>query len=533
MHQQAAPPAVRGRPVPAVGHRLLSRVSTDELAIGLVFALWSLVPFLVLFVGSSGVFNGSDGLQVGDHMQYLGFIRDAGEHVLFSNRMDVVPDPHLFLHPVDAISGLLWRLGASIQLAFLIWKPVAVAAVLVGFVAYVRRLLAPGRAAMAAALVLALFYFAPAGALAEWLGAGPGFKFGTLVVSLEQYVAGYTWGGFPGAIAVGCVPLYLLAAERLLDPTRRAPGRSARWYALAAGAAGLLAGWLHPWQGITLLVISAGLVAWGRFDRRYLALALPAAMTAAPLLYFWILKHTDSSWAYVSLPNNFTHLAWWLVVGLVPGLLALLGYPGRNLDLQERMLRLWPAAAVVVYFGLHSSWFYHAFIGVSLPLGILVVKGWHRLHLPRAVAVAAIAAVTIPGAVYNVIELRDARADHFFRGDERRALTYLDDAARPGVVLAPREPLGQAVPGFAGRNTYVGHYTWTPDYVNREKRATALFDGRMKRPEAYQLIRESRAVFLASDCRGRADLTPLLRPLLAHVQRIGCATVYELKGSPR
>ncbi len=495
-----------------------------------MFALWSVVSFVVLFAGSDpGVFNGSDGLQVGDHMQYMGFIRDAGEHVLFSNRMDVVHDPHLFLHPVDAISGVLWKLGMSIQLAFVIWKPFMVAIVLVAFVAYVRRLLAPNRAAMAAALVLALFYFAPAGALADWLGAGPGFKFGTLVVSLEQYVAGYTWGGFPGAIAVACIPLYLLAAERLLDPARRAEGRSARWYALAAGSAGLFAAWLHPWQGITLILISAGLVVWDRFERRYLALALPLAMTAAPLAYFWILKHTDSSWAYVSLPNNFTHLAWWFVIGMAPGALALLGFPGRNLDLQERMLRLWPAATVVVYFGLHSSWFYHAFIGVSLPLAILVVRGWHRLRLPRPVAVAAIALVTIPGAVYNVVELRKAREDHFFQTDERRALTYLDDAARPGPVLAPRTPLGQAVPGFAGRNTYVGHYTWTPDYVNREKRANALFDGRMKRPEAYQLIRESHAVFLVSDCRGRADLGPLLRPLLLRTRHIGCATVYELR----
>ena len=35
------------------------------------------------------------------------------------------------------------------------------------------------------------------------------------------------------------------------------------------------------------------------------------------------------------------------------------------------------------------------------------------------------------------------------------------------------------------------------------------------------------------DCRpGLADLEPELRPLLARVQRFGCATVYELRFRP-
>ena len=41
-----------------------------------------------------------------------------------------------------AISGLLWRLGLSIQLAYLVWAPVALLVLFLGSAAYVRRFLA-------------------------------------------------------------------------------------------------------------------------------------------------------------------------------------------------------------------------------------------------------------------------------------------------------------------------------------------------------------------------------------------------------
>jgi hypothetical protein len=92
-------------------------------------------------------------------------------------------------------------------------------------------------------------------------------------------------------------------------------------------------------------------------------------------------------------------------------------------------------------------------------------------------------------------------------------------------------PLGQALPAFAGRQTYVGHYYWTPDYSNRMTLTEALFDGRLPRQRAIDLIRASKAVFLASDCsQRRMNLEPELAGLITNVRRFGCATVYELRG---
>jgi hypothetical protein len=509
----------------------LRRRLPPEVAVVLTaFALWTLVPLLTL-AGQGGVFNGGYGIDVPDLMQYMAFIRDSGQHLLISNRFDIVADRHLFLDPVFAISGLVWRLGASIQFALLMWVPIAAAAVAAGFTAYVRRLLGSNRAAVAVALVLAFFYLAPALALADWLHWSGELRFGTQVVGLEMFAGAYAWGSGP-AIAIAVMPVFLLAIERLLDPSRRAAGRSAAWYAGWASLAGLLASWLHPWQGITLLLILCGLVVWGRAQRRYISVALPAVITAAPLVYFFVLSHTHSSWMAVARPNNYAHFGWWLALGLAPLLLAVPGFRGRELDLQERMLRIWPVAALAVYVALDRTWFYHALAALSLPFAILAVKGWRGLRLPRALAAVAVALVTVPGLVWVVQQLVKTREQHFFKTGEAAALAYLDRERRPGPVLAPVMPLGQAVPAFAGRLTYVGHYYWTPDYGRRAAAAEQLFDGRLPRAEAVAFVRTSGVAFLLSDCqRGRVDLAPILGNLIVRVKRFDCASVYELRAS--
>jgi hypothetical protein len=506
----------------------------------MVLAMWAFLPLGILFFRFSptvisvrsgqGVFVGSAGLQVADHMYYMAWIRDAAHHVLIANRFDVIRDPHLFFHPLFVLSGLVSRV-VSLQLAALMWKPFTLVALYAGFAAYVRRLVA-GRAAQLAALTLALFFFTPATPLAQWFGIGGAtFQFGTKLMGLEMFPAGYLWGGYPGVFSVALMPLFLLGVERILVPSRRAAGRSNRWYVFWVGVAGLCASWFHPWQGMTLLVIIGASIAWDRFDRRNLALALPVLMTVAPLAYLFVLSHTASSWAAVSAHHaGYHHFGAWLVVGLAPAVLALPGVPGRDLDVQERLLRLWPVAVILVYVGLQRSWFYHAFVGISLPLAILGVRGWERLRLPRAAAAVVVVALTVPGMVFAVQWFETTRHDHFLAYGESEALAYLDRSERHGAVMAPLW-LGQAVPAFADRNTWLGHYAWTPDYGQRLAQAESLFSGKLPASEVRDLVRRVGPAFVVSDCRHRADLTSLLGPLVTDVRRFGCATVYEVRSS--
>ncbi|HMI69148.1 MAG TPA: hypothetical protein VK510_04070, partial [Solirubrobacteraceae bacterium] len=85
--------------------------------------------------------TGADGFLVADPMQYLDWARQAGEHVLIGNRYDLAPGPRSFLHPGLLVSGLLYRLGAGPAVAYMAWKPVAVAALFAGSLLFVRRVL--------------------------------------------------------------------------------------------------------------------------------------------------------------------------------------------------------------------------------------------------------------------------------------------------------------------------------------------------------------------------------------------------------
>ena len=109
------------------------------------------------------------------------------------------------------------------------------------------------------------------------------------------------------------MPLGLLAYER----GRAGGGR--RPLVLAAGC-GLVAAWLQPWQGATLILVLVGAellsLRRGRAaaPRRGADLALPVAATAAPLVYYWVLSRSDASWELAGVVNDFPRWPWWVTV---------------------------------------------------------------------------------------------------------------------------------------------------------------------------------------------------------------------------
>lgn len=520
--------------------RFSSRLGGGEALLLALLAGWSLIPLaagVVHLVTDGGVLSGVDGGGVIDHFQYLAWTREAGEHVLISNRFDVVESDAVYLQPQWVIGGLVARLTGSVQLGFLLFKPVAVAILFLGFWAYVRRLV-EGRSARVAALALALFYWPVAAPVMARLDLDTGRG----VVELfgyEMAATNYVWGYFQTGISVGLMPVFLLSVEGLLDPSRRRAGRPERWYAVAASASGAALSWAHPWQGVVLLGVLGALIVWDR--RRVLrpSLAWPVLATLAPCVYFLVLSRTAEAWSETADLIEGHHWRW-LVLALLPLLLAVIpGYlarrPLRDLGLQERMLLLWPLVALAVYAVADRSFYFHFVSGLTLPLAILAVRGWKALGegpVARVGAVAAVLVCTLPGQLHVLdgfrVEVRGGASARYLEDGETAALDFLDDAPREGPVLA-RLYLGQAVPAFTGRRTYVGHTSWTPDFASRAEEAEELFSGRLSRARARELVRRSRAAYLISDCNERADLGPVLGDAVVRERRFGCATVYELR----
>jgi hypothetical protein len=476
-----------------------------------------------------------------DQLQYLAWVRDAGAHGLASDLFSLAPSGHVYLEPLFTISGFLWHIGLSLQLAYLLWKPVAVIALFLSAVAWARRMFADQLAARATVVTLALFLYTPLTALFSWtgLGAGP-FRFQMYLLGSELLPANKLWGYVPSALGLALVPVALLAVERALDPSYLGldPGRLSslagvqrRPLALGAAAA-LVASWLHPWQGVTLIVIFVGLAVWRRL-RGWLALTVPAIGAALPLAYYYLLSHTDPAWKLASHYEVIARLPpLVLLAGFGPlALIALagLGRPGRVVIEQE--LLLWIVGCFVTYF-VNDAFAPHALQGLSFPFAVLAVRGGRRLRVPALVGAAIVGLLTIPGLAFDarkyVNTASSPTVQYYLTQSDAAALRYVSDVAPAGGVLAPT-PFATAVPSQTGRSVWVGDGYWSQDYFGRARQADRLFGGRMRPAAAQAFVRQTGASLLVADCRHRADLARSLRPILAAVHRFGCARVYVLR----
>jgi hypothetical protein len=514
-------------------------VSTRRrLDVGIAAALFafSLIP-LVILLRHAHLANvavaGSDGPFPADQFQYMAWIREFGTGLLASNTFGIEESDRIFMHPMFFLSGLLWRVGVPVDIAFLVWKPVAVAVLFLGVRAYVARFV-EGTWSRAAAMVLALFTATPAVALFGWGELGSfADQQDVLNVTGEMLPATLLWGYIPSAIAVGLMPLFLLGAERIVAAATAGQPVPRGLVALTS-VAGMSAAWLHPWQGEILLVTVGGAILLGRVARPHFALTVPLAAVVAPIAYYFLLSRLDDPWGRAADYNaSEGSVAVWAIAAVVAPLavLAVLGLRDRKPEFGERMLWIWPLAAAAVYLVLAPSFPQHAFEGLSIPLSILAVRGLGRLRAPALATAAVVVALVVPGLAYMVDWVRDVtRAPgqpHYLEHGEERALDYLDADAAGGDVLTSSY-LGPLVPALTGRQTWVGHPSWTPDFEARDRDVRAMFDGMLPRERALDLIRSSGATYVLVDCEGPEVPLGSLEPDLALERRFGCATVYRV-----
>jgi hypothetical protein len=516
--------------------RQLDRFEVGVLAVLFALAVAPLAGLLLRVWTQGGVVTGGDGFLVADPLQYLTWLREASEHVAVANLYDLEDGPRSFVHPGVAVSGLLHRAGLGVVAAYMVWKPLAALALFAGALALVRRFLAR-RDDRRLALVLALFFASPIAALVGWSGVGgSGVKFDFDFVSGELWSGTYLWGYLFTALAVGLLPLGLLAYERA-----RAGGGSG---ALAlATACGLLSAWMQPWQGATFVaVLVATELLSLRRGRRMLGaardLALPVVATLAPLAYYYVLSRSDASWELAGAVNDFPRWPWWVtVLGLLPlALPAAFAYRLPAPDFGALALRVWPLAGLAIFYQPGGTFPFHAFQGLSLPLSVLAalaLREWlGQRTVPLAGAVVVVLALCVVGTLYRANELREAvnlgRQPFFLETAERDALRHLERRPEPGGVLTPVYS-GIVVPAYTGRETYIGAGSWTPDFEARRRDTEALFAGELGTAAARALVRRSGAAFLYSDCHGRADIRRIVGSFTAAPRQFGCAAVYRVR----
>lgn len=525
----------------------MTRARLDRFDWGVLLALValafaSLAGLALRTMLQGGTITGGDGFLVADPMQYLNWLRQAGEHVGIANLYDLEDGPRPFVHPGLLLSGLLHRLGVGLVVAYSVWKPIAAAVLFAGTWALAHRLL-DRTDDRRVALVAALFCASPVAAFVGWSGVGGSdYRLEMDFITGELWPGTWLWGYQFTALAVGLMPLALLAYER---------GREGGPRSMLAAAAGLglLCAWLQPWQGVTVALVIVAAESWFvlRRGRGLVPAALeavgPLAAIGAPLVYYLMLSLFDPSWELAGQVNELPR--WGVltsVLGLLPlGLPALLAVRLPAPTFADVMVRAWVPAALLVFYLPFGTFPFHAFQGLWLPLAVLAAAGVRSrigersLWSPgvRGWVVAALALLIVPGTIYRADHLRDAvnrgYQPFFLEDGERDALRWLDAEPEAGGVLTPVY-LGLAVPAYTGRETYIGAGSWTPDFDRRLEEMERLFGGRMTPEEAERVVRASGARFLLSDCHGRADIAATVEGFTDPPRRFGCAVVWRVRG---
>jgi len=512
-------------------------------------AAWVLALDVWQVIGHGQHWTGTDGVFVEDQMEYLAWIRSASVHFLASDLFLLRPTPADYFQPIIASSGVLVALGVVPWLTLLLWKPLAVGGVFFASRAYVRRSLSV-RTLRTAALVVALFFTGPGEVIAiKILHVGLVSNLQWQVVTGDAALCFWSWDYPFGMIGLAAMLAGLLSYER----DRRA--QKLRWTTPVLAA---LASSLHPWQGATLIavVLCAEGLMWRNgdgFATRSLALTVMAG--AVPLVYYMILERSDPLWQ-LGLDAQSGHWPLGIVLLTLAPLAvpAALAYRSRPRTFMACITRVWPPLALIIFLADEhlGGAATHAFLGISIPLAVLSVEALSGLRRPRsaryrsALAVLAIAAVTVPGTIYELTLARQLTTPgpvrgatngsgdaNFITADEGDALTFLDREPRPGGVLT-RVYLGEVVPAMTGRATYVGNSYWslTPrggtfEFYRRVALADALFQGRMSPSAARSFVRSTGARFLLADCESHGDVGALA-PMVRVVRRFGCAGIYAV-----
>ena len=517
-------------PAPATPRPRTTAIATQErrfdwfdvavLGLFAAVSVWVLALDLYQVISHNNlVWTGTDGLFLNDQMQYLAWIQDASKHFLASDMFVLRGTPHDYFQPVIVVSAALHALGVASWLALLLWKPIAVAAAFFGVRAYIRRTL-PGQFDRRVALVLALFF-------ATWAAVG------------DEWMPFWTWGYPFGLLAIAAMAAALVSYDR---------ARVERRFSWVPAVLGWVASFTHPWQGevLILIVIGAELVTFRRGDglRRLTLPSVTVIATLLPLLYYEALYRFDPAWHAAQHASRHVYSFSGIVVPLLPLVAAAaLAYRRRPRTFIEASTRVWPFTALAIFAFSQtgvSGTPLHAFDGITIPLAVLAVEGvqsigFRRLPGWRLLAVALVAAATIPGSVSQLKAAKywaspQGHNANFIYTGERQALDYLAADKTPGGVLARATYLGVVVPAETGRRTYAAGCLWSePHCVDRIVNTRDLFLGSLSAANAQAYVRSTGARFLVKDCYSPEVLTKLLGSMIIDTKHFGCASVYQVR----
>ena len=514
-----------------------------------VISMALLVKAAFVIGGPAGHWTGAIG-DPADSMQYLAWIREGAFHFLASDRFVVEQTPRDFFSPALLVSSALFRLGVPIAWTFALWVPAALG--LLMWAAW--RLTAaviPSTRGRLAAWAGGILYAFPATEIVihtpQIYGRlGTTGRLANALVPSDAWLPGLLWGYPLGVVAVAILCAGVLLGGRAIRDGLPRP------FLLCLVTFGCSL--MQPWQGATLLgTLGLTWLIWrrrGAVKVSAVQCAWVAVAGVVPLIYYALLGTLDAAWAWNGEQAKlYFQFSWLIVLFFIPlVIIALPGWFRRLTDPLDLAVRIWPLMAglqlaVILLTGLGNS-ASHAARGATIPLAILAVQGFRnqRSGLARYATGLLVAAMLVAG-IYSTQSLirsglgrvkTDPGAGYVMSPSQGRIIDYLRENREPGAVMAP-QTLSAVIVAHTARNVWLGHFTWTDDYLSRRSAAGWFYSPSEKSDarRAYLTVL-SKARFVVAPCEPAGLVQPSvlvkqLKTVTASVKWLGCDAVLTIR----
>jgi len=331
-------------------------------------------------------------------------------------------------------------------------------------------------------------------------------------------------------------------------------------YALAAGGAAMVLGNFHTYDAIPLgvtLLLWAGYSVWqqrgseAKTKMAWLAPLIAIAGTLPPVLYqIYVFKNSTEFQLKALTPTPPPDILEMLlsyaplVFFVIPGFLAARRHPG------ARLMLLWLVVSLTVIYA-PLSFGRKMIEGAHLPLCFLAAAGivkmfstaWLRRSVIGVVALVSLASCFFFAnwSITNAMDNNQKRLGAlmpplYLTNGDAGALRFLEQQKddKPGAILC-MSLLGNYVPRFTGKFTFVGHWAETLNFWNDETKSGKIADvqdfygGRMPPAVARKWLSDNQIRYIIVGFYEKNVFIPKNQP--SFPQQWGWEAVYDENGT--
>lgn len=454
------------------------------IAISIAITFFSQLPLLFGYLGETQYqkFMGIP-VHITDANNHLHWMLQAKEgEIFFTNKFTHEDVPALIFNPYHLLIGNLSRFSG---LDILVWYHLFNILLIFGFLLYLYRFITEFISDKRTRLYAFLF---------AGLGSGFGFiwyqskqLFNKWIVSADLWVTDMNIFGSFGHPHFTLATLLMLA---VFLHGYRAIEKTSRKDAIYSGLYGLLLGFVHIFDVVTVAVVLAGWYAYRSIQEKkydlptFFNLSIIGILISPSVLYYlWILLFNPTYAEWNALNQTVTPN----LPALLSGFGLLIIFAVIQIYKERKKLSLFSVwmilNLILVYLPINVQ--RRFLLGIGIPLAILSAQAYIVILKPyliskkvflvaRAIIIALVFGTTLHNVIYDIATLHEGEVDEYSNTKylsraEYEALEWIENNIQDEAVIIAPLRIGNHIPANTNNRVYLGHWAQTIRFEEKQR----------------------------------------------------------------